>query len=260
MRLVEVQQRLRDALVTGDAWPMAKELSGGARALGRLRIHQRHYQASLVAALMTRYPATGWLAGTTWLEQAARDFVHRQPPTTPCIAEYGATFAGFLTGCAGAQRLPYLRAFAELDWHLGRSALAVERPALDPAAIAALGAESLNDARVSLQPGLYYAATDWPIDVLIQVHLQGSAPASFAMSEEAIWIEVRGARTAFRFARLAAGDFAFRAALQRGVPLGEAAAHALTIDPAFDPGRALIALVEERLLCGLHTADEGSYQ
>lgn len=256
MRLVDVQQRLRDALVTGAAWPVAMELSGGARTLGRLRIHQRHYEASLVAALMTRFSATGWLAGTTWVEQAARDFVHRQPPTTPCIAEYGATFAAYLASCAGAERMPYLRAFAELDWQLGRIALAVERPSLDPAAIAALGAASLNDARVSLQPGLYYAATDWPIDHLIQAHLQGSAPASFEMSEAEIWIEVMGARSVFRFARLAAGDFAFRAALQRMATLGEAAGQALTIDPAFDPGRALIALVEERLICGLHTAGE----
>lgn len=256
MRLADVQQRLRDAVVTGDAWPAAMLLAGGARALGRLRIHQRHYEASLFAALMTRFPATGWLAGTAWLEQAARDFVHRQPPTTPCIAEYGANFAAFLAGCAGAERMPYLRTFAGLDWHLGRIALAVEQPPLDPAVIAALGAAALNDARVSLQPGLYYAATDWPIDHLIQAHLQGSAPATFEMSEAAIWIEVRGAQTAFRFARLAAGDFAFRAALQRMATLGEAAGQALAVDPAFDPGRALIALVEERLICGLHTAGE----
>lgn len=257
MRLVEMQQRLRDAVVTGNAWPVALELSGGARALGRVRIHQRHYEASLVAALMGRFPATGWLTGTSWLEQAARDFVHEQPPATPCIAEYGAGLPAFMMTRENASRMPYLQDFADLDWHLGSVALAVEEPALAPASVAAFDARALNDALVHLQPGLYYAVSDWPVDQLIRLYLQGSAPANFEMLETTVWIELRGARGELRISRLSAGDFAFRDALQGRVALGAAAAHALTVDPTFDPGRALVALVEQRLICGLHTADEG---
>lgn len=251
MRLVDVQQRLRDALVTGDAWPVAMELSGGARALGRLRIHQRHYEASLVAVVMGRFPATGWLTGTPWLERAARDFVHREPPFTPCIAEYGSAFPAFLAGCDGAARMPYLYDFAALDWHLGSVALAIEESAIDANALAAAGAAALDEAAVRLQGGLYYASSDWPVDQLIQLHLGGKPPASFEMSEAPVWIQVRGARGALRFSRLAAADFGFRVALQRRAPLGLAAAQAMTIDPAFDPGRAVIALINEGLLCGL---------
>lgn len=254
MRLVEVQQHLRNALVKGDAWPAALELSGGARALGRLRIHQRHYEASLVAVVMGRFPATGWLTGTPWLERAARDFVHLEPPSTPCIAEYGAAFPAFLAGCDGAARMPYLYDFATLEWHLGSIALAIEESAIDTSALAIAGAAALDDATVRLQGGLYYASSDWPVDQLIQLHLGSEEPASFEMSEAPVWMQVRGVRGALRFSRLAAGDFGFRLALQRQVSLGLAAAQALMIDPAFDPGRALIALVDERLLCGLDMA------
>jgi len=67
-------------------------LSGGARPEYRLAIHQRHYAASLTRALLDRFPATVWLVGSELVTDAARSFVHEQPPSKPCISEYGDCF------------------------------------------------------------------------------------------------------------------------------------------------------------------------
>src|SRR5262249_30917203 len=90
--LAETQVRLYRALLTGDGRSMAPLLVGVHRSRARFAIHMRNYEASLVAALTGKFPACAWLVGERFIAQAAREFVHRQPPTAPCIAEYGADF------------------------------------------------------------------------------------------------------------------------------------------------------------------------
>ncbi len=62
--LADVQRRIRDAVVMGDAASAASLFVGGRDAAQRLAIHLRHYRISLVTAVMGRFPATGWLVGT----------------------------------------------------------------------------------------------------------------------------------------------------------------------------------------------------
>ena len=112
--LADAQTRLRKAIV--EDWPHeALPLVVGGRAPAkRLAIHQRHFEASLTSALLGKFPATAWLIGSTAVTEATRAFVHRHPPTAPCLAEYGADFPQFLAQRIGAGRIPCLRAFAEL--------------------------------------------------------------------------------------------------------------------------------------------------
>ena len=90
--LADIQAAVRDALVRGDRSAAAPMLSGGARPEHRLAIHQRHYAASLTGALLDRFPATVWLVGSDLVTDAATSFIREQPPSKPCIAEYGELF------------------------------------------------------------------------------------------------------------------------------------------------------------------------
>ena len=102
--LADTQIRLRSALVEGDASAIAPMLVGGRDPLKRLGIHVRHYETSLVEALTRRFPALVWLVGRAPVDAAAREFVHRHPPTAPCIAEYGEEFPAFLAERVGRPR------------------------------------------------------------------------------------------------------------------------------------------------------------
>ncbi len=106
--LAEVQQQMRDAVVKGDANGMGALVAGGGDAGRRLAIHQRHYRASLVAALMGRFKATAWLMGSEAVERAAATFVREQPPVVPCLAEYGEAFPQYLSRHVTTNRVPYL--------------------------------------------------------------------------------------------------------------------------------------------------------
>ena len=179
MSLAEVQRQFRDALVTGDAAPVAPALVGGPDPLARLAIHQRHYETSLVTSLVERFPATLWLLGSGPVIDAAREYVRRHPPARPCIAEFGEDFAAEVAATPIGRTLPYLREFAECDWHLGRIAIAA-----DPA-------------------GVHRVRCAWPIDRLLAIFLEGDPPESLAFEPEAVHLEIRGRRGAFSIARLA---------------------------------------------------------
>jgi hypothetical protein len=243
--LSETQQRLRDAVVLGDASRVADLLIGGEQAEGRLAIHQRHYHASLESALLTKFQATGWLVGTPFLQEVIRSFIRSHPPHAPCMAEYGDDFPQFIAAQPGAERVPYLLAFAELEWRLGQAAIAVDEPSIGLENLSQLAPENLQDATLRLQPGIHYLSTAWPIDDLIKLYLAETKPDQYPLAPAEVCIEVRGSRGTFQIDRLEATEFAFRSAIQGGRSIGDAAANALDIDARFDPGRALVRLVNQ---------------
>ena len=164
-------------------------------------------RTSLVTALLEKFPAVAWLMGSSFVTEAAQAFVHCRPPTAPCMAEYGEEFPEFLAGRAGAERVPYLRCFARLEWCLGQIALSVARPSLAMDALAAVGNDALPDVVLTLQPGLNYLEASWPIDDLMRLYLSETAPGQYRFEPADVRLELRGARGAFHIDRLDAGAF-----------------------------------------------------
>jgi hypothetical protein len=191
LTLTDIQVGIRDALVDGNSAAVAPVLVGGSRPAQRLAIHQRHYVASLTRALVERFPATVWLVGSELVTHAATAFIREHPPSRPCIAEYGDAFPRFLGAHRAAEALPYLAQFAELEWHLGRLALATD--------------ESAN---------VQYLHLDWTLDELIGFYLADTAPDAYALRHEDVWLEILGLRGELRMNRLRGEEFARRVAAE----------------------------------------------
>jgi hypothetical protein len=254
--LADIQKGVRDALILGDVTGLDSMLVGGHDARKRLAIHQRHYHASLITALLDRFPATVWLVGSEFVTATAREFVRNCPPSRPCIAEYGEEFPASLAARPGAADVPYLQQFGELEWHVGRLSIAVAVPPLTQADLAAIDPAALADATLAVQPGALYHHADWAIDQLISLYLSDSVPDQFSLQPGDAWLEVRGARGGLTINRLTHADFAFRAALAAGERLGDAAVSALDIDPAFDAGQALLSAVADGLVTAIDVRHE----
>jgi hypothetical protein len=252
LSLLEIQHRMRDAVIADEAGgALLPLLAGGRDPAARLAIHRHHYQASLTRALLDKFPAVSWLAGERFATAAAQAFVRAHPPAAPCIAEYGADYPDFLASRAGAERLPYLRALAELEWHLGQVSIAVDRPPLMIETFASIDASELPDRPLTLQRGLRYCTAEWPIDELIQQYLTDAAPERYAFDPAQVHLEIRGARGEFRIERLAEAEFVFRSAVASGLTIGTAAERALDINATFDPGQALLRLISVGLVIAI---------
>lgn len=250
--LAEVQRLLRAAIVGQESSEVVLFLVGGADPAGRLAIHTRHYEASLVRALLRKFPATTWLVGSALIQQTARAFVHLHPPAAPCIAEYGEDFPRFLAAREDARDIRYLHSFAELEWHLGRAAIAADGPAIDLPALEAYG-DQIADVAVVVQPSLRYLAGSWPVDELMRLYLSDAAPEQYRLSAAEIRLEICGSRGTFRFDRLAPGEFSFRQALAQGSPLGVAAERALEVDESLDVGAVLRRFVTSGLVADVRS-------
>jgi len=252
LSLLEIQHRIRDAVIADDAaGALLPLLAGGRDPQLRLAIHRHHYQASLTRALLDKFPAVSWLAGEHFATAAAQAFVRAHPPAVPCIAEYGADYPAFLASRAGAERLPYMRALAELEWHVGKVSIAVDRAPLTVESLASIDASELPDRHLTLQSGLRYCTAEWPIDDLIKQYLSDAAPERYAFSAADVQLEIRGARGEFRIERLAEAEFVFRSAVAGGVTIGTAAERALDINATFDPGQALLRLISAGLVIAI---------
>jgi hypothetical protein len=255
--LAEAQTRIRDAVVLGALADAAPLLAGGRDPIARLAVHRRHYEASLVQAILRRFPGVVWLVGEAFTRAAARDFVRWFPPAAPCIAEYAEGFPDFLARRAEAERLPYNRWFARLEWYLGQVALAVDERPLHVHGLGAFEPAVLPDLVLGLQSGLRFLEAPWPVDDLACLHLTGAAPDRFVLQPAAVWLQVRRARGRIRIDRLDQATFAFRSAIAQGVPLGAAAEQALDVNPAFDPGGALASLLADDLAISVTLTSKG---
>jgi hypothetical protein len=255
--LAETQLWLRGAVVDAEIAAIAPLLVGGRDPALRLAIHARHYRASLAAAIRTKFPATAWLIGTAVLDAAAQEFARQHPPAGPCIAEYGEQFPSFLSQHVGGARVPYLFSFAELEWHLGQVAIAIDRPASARDAFSTFEVDMLIDRSLALQEGLRYLHASWPVDELMKVYLTDTAPSEYLLAPEDVWLEVRGARGEFHFGRLGAAEFVFRKAILQGHSIGAAAERALEVDGRFDVGRAFVTLLSSGHVIGAPPPDRG---
>jgi hypothetical protein len=254
-RLAETQAQLRRAVVAGQARGIMPMLVGGRDPAKRLAIHQRNYETSLVNALLGKFPATAWLVGSGFLTRAAKDFIREHPPKAPCIAEYGEAFPSYLETRPQAERVPYIRALAELEWNVGHVAIAADRPALNLDEVSSLDGDALFDAKFAFQVGVRYLGASWPVDDLMKLYLAEKAPGQFQLDPGEFRFEIRGSRGAFQINRLESGEFAFRRAIREGLTIGAAAELALESDPGFDVGRSFIRLITEGLAANINKSE-----
>jgi len=254
MRLADLQADIATAVVEDAIPECAGLLSGGDDPSRRLAIHARHYAGSLTRSLVERFAATVWLAGSDFVTAAAQRFVREHPPTRPCIAEYGDEFPSYLASYSGT-RMPYVAQFATIDWHLGRLAVAVDSAPLQT--VTDRDPDHIANACLTLQPGTEYVALDWSLDELIRFYLAGDAPNQYALRHEPVWLELRGCRGELWLNRLTKGNYAFRHALADGSTLGHAAELAFRADEDFDPGQAVLAMLDAGLVTRLTDAESG---
>ena len=212
-------------------------------------------------ALGEKFPGTVWLVGSAYLEAAAAEFARRHPPETPCIAEYGWNFPGFLAALPGSARVPYVGDFAQLEWCVGHVSIAIREAPLAACDVARSGRTENSDTVFRLQPGLFYFQAGWPVDALLRIFVSGDAPDRLEFDRREVFLEIRGARGDFTVNRLGRAEFVFRRALSEGECVGSAAKLARDLDPGFEAGPAFRSMLGEGLVIGVdpcwRTGDEG---
>ena len=205
-----------------------------------------------VDALEANFPTVARLVGSEWFRCAAAAYVRAHPPVDALLLAYGDEgFAAFVQAVPTAADLPYLAGVAHLDSLWRACHAAADAPVLPADALAGLAPEDL--ARHTLRP---HPATRWawfdgqPVaSIWSRERLEpaGEDPGLPWAGEGLLLTRTDGA---VRWQPLPLAGCRFLDACDRGLPLGEAAEHALSPDPRAELG----AVIRQLLRSGAFTS------
>jgi len=230
----------------------AAVLDDGLPAEARLRIYRHHVLTTLTGVLQAAFPVVCRLVDERFFGYAADQYIRRDPPSGPCLFEYGESFPAFLGGFPPCRALPYLADVARLEWAAHRASWAPERDPLAAEALHAVAPARAGDLVLSLDPACALLASPWPIEQIWRANQPDvGEPVTVGLSAGGAMLEVRRRGDDVVIRELEPPTYVFREGLARGHRLAEAAEAALAHDAAFDLPGALRALVQEGLVTGL---------
>ena len=256
LALPELQGAFRDVLLDGNAKRVLREIdSRRIGAAGALAIYRNHVRVSLTAALRTTFPVVCRLVDERFFAFAAHTYIQAQPPSAPCLAEYGASFPDFLTGFTPCRGLPYLPDVARLEWALNLAQIAPYAPPLDQAALASVPVEALPRIVFVFNGSMRLLASAYAIDRIWRANQEPTQPGVVELAGPCRLQVYRGeAGSVFR--ALEPAEFLFRQALQRGLPLCDAAESAVAADPMFDLALELRRMIKEDVISGFALSEK----
>src|SRR5262245_8997962 len=163
--LPELQAEFTRAILREDATGVAGTVvADGLPPAARLQVYRNHVFTSLTEALVTTYPVVCRLVDRKFFGFAADRYIRQQPPTGPCLHEYGGGFADFLANFPPATGHPYLADIARLEWAMNAVLHADDVPAIEPAALACVPAEDVGRLVFRTDPSAAWLESRWPVD------------------------------------------------------------------------------------------------
>src|SRR5206468_6225143 len=142
--------------------------------------------------------------------------------------------------------LAFLPDVARLEWAMNAALHADDAEPLDPGRLAAVAAADLPRVVVALDPSVSLLASAWPVDRIWRAHQDDREP-DVDVSAGGVQLEIRRVDDGVTMRSLDAATYALRRALALGRTLEDAAAEAVTVQPAFDLAQAIRELLDERI-------------
>ncbi|MFN3745954.1 MAG: DUF2063 domain-containing protein [Hyphomicrobiaceae bacterium] len=250
--LAGVQQRFAEALMRPQA-PVPTDIAGTSNAQlnKRFAVYRNNVHASLAAAISARFPVIERLVGAEFFRAMALVFIERHPPTSPVLAEYGATFAAFLERFEPGQEFPYLADIARLEWARTVAYHAADAEPIAVTALAAVPADALGHARLTLHPAAALIASPYPIVSIWRTNTHDDDVRHIGPEHWGEVALVTRPQLDVLVTELPPASAAFVEALIGGGTLGEATHAATAASDAFDLPVALAAIFSSGAIIGI---------
>jgi len=245
----ELQASFTRALLQDDAAIAGAVLGDGLVPEARIALYRHHVLTTLTEVLKAAYPVVCRLVDERFFAYAADCYIRQQPPTGPCLFEYGASFPRFLAAFPPCCAFVYLPDVAWLEWAIHAAWYAEDAVPLDRERLRGVAPDDLAGLTFAFDPSVSYVHSPWPIDRIWRTNQPDVDPdETVRLDAGATYLEVRRLDDDATFRSLARGTFAFRATLAEHRPLAEAFEAALAADPGFALATALQALFAEGLV------------
>ncbi|MEM9206222.1 MAG: DNA-binding domain-containing protein [Pseudomonadota bacterium] len=220
--------RLADLEVPAD---IAADRSGKAEK--RFNIYRNNVAVAEVDTLQATFGVVSQLVGEEFFRATARLYATENPPTSPLLFRYGASFPDFLENFPPAQKVPYLGDVARIEWARLQAYHAADATPIGIEALSGFAEDVVGDCRLRLHPS---------VNILQSEHAAFSiwAATSGLISSDGIdpkhaeeTMIVRPALAVDTIC-LPPGGYAFIASLHTHQSLADAAETAAKVEPGFD--------------------------
>ena len=215
----------------------------GEPSLRRFSVYRNNVVVGLIDALKQSYPAVTRIVGEEFMVAMTRIYVAGEPPSSPILLNYGASFADFIKSFEPASTVPYLADVARMEraWHGAYHA--GETAALDPSTLARLEPHDFERVIFTPHRSLRLVSSSFPALSIWQMNVEGAEPQPIDLfrREQAIFlrphvdVEVRA---------MSASSFALVHAIVRGDTVVKALREAAKHDELFDLGAHLSELFQ----------------
>lgn len=256
----ERQSAFAEAILNPDL-PVPSGVTGpdGASSAKRFAVYRNNVVAGLIEVLKAAYPAVMRIVGDEFFTAMARIYVAMEPPRSPIMLDYGASFEAFISTFDPVASIPYLSDVAKLERAWLEAYHEAEALPVDPASLLQVSSESLAHAGFVLHPSTQVIRSPFPVVTIWQMNIDGGVPTALDLEgngEDALIVrpyaevEVR---------RVPAGAAAFIQALAAAAPLTDAASIALEEHPGFDLASALRDMLTAHVITDWSLQKEASF-
>jgi hypothetical protein len=249
--LHELQSSMTRAILThNDDLVSARIAVAGARPASRLAIYRNNTFISLTEALQATFPVVARVVDERFFRFLASAYIKARPPREPCLADYGATFAGFVADFEPCRQLPYLPDLARLEWAVNEASLEAEEKPVSRAAVASVDPLALAACIPKLQPSVRLVVSRWPVLDIWRAN-QSEVVQPLTLERKATRVLVRRKGEGVTLDTHSRGRFRFLHATANGAAIGDALSAALARDPQFRPADEILALFDAGLVAEL---------
>ncbi|SDC87512.1 Putative DNA-binding domain-containing protein [Paraburkholderia lycopersici] len=252
------RQRIFAAALLDPALPVPDGLVGPDALPGtkRFGVYRNNVVVGLIESLRAAFPVVCRLVGDEFFTAMARAYVVFEPPSTPVMLAYGATFPDFVATFEPALSVPYLPDVARLERAWGEAYHAAEATPFDPARLGPIDPARLLLVRFTLHPSLRIVRSAWPIVEIWSMNIDGGMPAAVDIGRGGEHALIMRPAAEVEVRAVSAGAAAWMLGLQAGASVIDATARAIDEEPGFDLARALCDLSAIDAIVGWSASEE----
>ncbi len=147
-----------------------KRTRSGDPSSRRFSVYRNNHVSSLIDVLGSRFSTVRESVGDDFFREMTRPYIEAEPPASPVLLRYGATFPDHIRAFEPAGELPFLGDLAALEFLIGESYHSADAEPLAVTALATVPPEQTGAVRFTLHPSLRLFASDWPVFSIWAAH------------------------------------------------------------------------------------------
>jgi hypothetical protein len=246
--LLSLQDEMATAILSGDISKIAIELDcGTANPELRFNIFRNNSFVTLTACLKSVFPVSMRLSDERFFDYATHEFIKAHPPREARLISYGSEFPGFLAKFAPCRNFPILIDMAILEWAIAEAMNKAEVPSVSLAEFSEIEGDG-SGVGLSLQPGLRFVVTRWPLLGVWADHKRGIFEISGPLEKKSSRVVVCRNGDGVKFFEFEPARHSFWRSLACGRSLEASAISALLRDPLFDLVTEVVFLCRQNLV------------